>query len=267
MHLKLIGLKIKMNIFTIIGQTTITFFRKTGKVTLFTTRSISAILKPPYYPKEVLTNLFNIGFLSLPVVALTAIFTGAVLALQSYTGFSRFNAESTISAVVALSITRELGPVLAGLMISGRVGAAISAEIGSMRVTEQIDALKTLSTDPFQYLIAPRIIAAIITLPFLVIVADIIGIMGGYLIAVYKLGFNPTTYIKNTFEFLEPIDIISGLVKAAVFGFIVSLMGCYNGYYTTKGAQGVGFATTQAVVMGSILILFSNYFLTELFFS
>ncbi|MBT4921988.1 MAG: ABC transporter permease [Rickettsiales bacterium] len=256
-----------MNIFKSIGHATITFFCSTGKISVFTANSVAAIVKPPIYFRGIATNLFNIGFLSLPVVALTAIFTGAVLALQSYTGFSRFNAESTISTVVALSITRELGPVLAGLMISGRVGAAISAEIASMRVTEQIDALATLSTDPYKYLIAPRILAAVIALPFLVIVADILGIMGGYLIAVYKLGFNPTTYIKNTFEFLEPIDVISGLVKAAVFGFIVSIMGCYNGFYSSKGAQGVGFATTKAVVMGSILILFANYFLTELFFS
>ncbi|MBT4989024.1 MAG: ABC transporter permease [Rickettsiales bacterium] len=256
-----------MNIFKIIGYTTITFLRKTGKISIFTGNSIAAIFKPPIYYREIATNLYNIGFLSLPVVAMTAIFTGAVLALQSYTGFSRFNAESTIPTVVALSITRELGPVLAGLMISGRVGAAISAEIGSMRVTEQIDALTTLSTDPYKFLIAPRILAAIIVLPFLVLVADILGIMGGYLIAVYKLGFNPTTYIKNTFEFLEPIDVISGLIKAAIFGLIVSIMGSYNGFHSTKGAQGVGFATTQAVVMGSILILFANYFLTEIFFS
>lgn len=256
-----------MNIFNIIGATILTFTTKTGKVSIFTARSIKAIFQPPYYFRQIINNLYNIGFLSIPVVAMTAIFTGAVLALQSYTGFSRFNAESSISAVVALSITRELGPVLAGLMISGRVGAAISAEIGSMRVTEQIDALQTLSTDPYKFLIAPRIIAAVIALPFLVLIADIIGITGGYLIAVHKLGFNPTTYLKNTFEYLQPIDVISGLIKATIFGLIVSVMGCYNGFHSDKGAQGVGFATTQAVVMGSILILFANYFLTEIFFS
>ena len=190
-----------MLIFRIIGKTILRFLKKSGKISLFLYKSILAIFHQPFYFKEIAKHLFNIGFLSLPVIALTAIFTGAVLALQSYTGFARFNAESTIATVVVLSITRELGPVLAGLMISGRIGASMSAEIGSMRVTEQIDALSTLSTDPYKYLIAPRIIAAIIAMPFLVLIADIIGVLGGYLVAVYKLGFNPVTYVKNTIEF------------------------------------------------------------------
>jgi phospholipid/cholesterol/gamma-HCH transport system permease protein len=190
-----------------------------------------------------------------------------VLALQSYTGFSRFSAESSIASVVVLSITRELGPVLAGLMLAGRVGAAIAAEIGTMKVTEQIDALYTLGADPFKYLFGPRVIAGIITLPLLVILADIIGVFGGYLVSIYKLGFSPYSYLQNTFDYLETSDVTSGLIKAAFFGLIVTSMGCYHGYFSAGGAQGVGKATTNAVVSASILILLANYIITGLLFS
>ena len=211
--------------------------------------------------------MVEIGFYSLPVVGLTGLFAGMVLALQSYTGFSRFSAESTIPTVVVLSITRELGPVLAGLMVAGRVGAAMAAEIGTMRVTEQIDALTTLSTNPHKYLIVPRLLAGLLMLPFLVLVTDIIGVGGGYLVSVYKLGFNPDAYINNTLEYLEVMDVASGLVKAAVFGYLIALMGCYHGFHSRGGAQGVGKATTNAVVTGAILVLIFNYIITEAFFA
>jgi phospholipid/cholesterol/gamma-HCH transport system permease protein len=168
---------------------------------------------------------------------------------------------------VVISITRELGPVLAGLMVAGRIGAAMAAEIGTMRVTEQIDALTTLATNPMKYLVAPRLIAGLAMLPLLVIVADLIGVFGGYLVSIYKLGFNPAIYVRNTVDFVEPLDVISGLVKAGVFGFLVALMGCYHGYHSRGGAQGVGTATTNAVVSASILILIFNYVITELFFA
>ena len=190
-----------------------------------------------------------------------------VLALQSYTGFSRFSAESAIPNVVVLSITRELAPVLAGLMVAGRAGAAIAAEIGTMKVTEQIDALKTLSTNPFSYLVTPRVLAGILSLPFLVIIGDIIGVFGGYLICVNLLNFNPSVYLQNTYNFVEFIDIFSGLVKAAVFGFIITFIGCYFGFNTKGGAQGVGQSTTYSVVCSSILILLMNYIITSLFFT
>ena len=238
-----------------------------GRLTLFTARAIYYAVQPPYYWRLLLRQMVEIGYYSLPVVGLTAIFTGMVLALQSYTGFTRFNAEAAIPNVVVLSMTRELGPVLAGLMVAGRIGAAIAAEIGTMRVTEQIDALTTLSTNPLKYLVAPRIVAGLLMLPLLVGVADLIGVFGGYIVSIYKLGFNPATYIKNTVDFVEPLDVISGLVKAAVYGFLVTLMGCYHGYHSRGGAQGVGAATTNAVVSASILILIFNYIITELFFS
>jgi phospholipid/cholesterol/gamma-HCH transport system permease protein len=250
-----------------IGHGLLGLLEAIGRLTAFGLESTSHCARPPIYPRLLLRQMVEIGFYSLPVVGLTGLFAGMVLALQSHTGFSRFSAESTIPTVVALSITRELGPVLAGLMVAGRVGAAMAAEIGTMRVTEQIDALTTLSTNPHKYLIVPRLLAALLMLPLLVLVADIIGVMGGYLVGVHKLGFNADAYLKNTFEYLETMDIVSGLVKAAVFGFLIALMGCYHGFHSRGGAQGVGKATTNAVVSGAILVLISNYIITEAFFA
>ncbi|HEX2582068.1 MAG TPA: ABC transporter permease [Dongiaceae bacterium] len=249
-----------------LGATTLHGLASAGRIVLFTLQAVWLAIRPPYYPRLLLAQMVEIGFYSLPVVGMTAIFTGMVLALQSYTGFSRFNAEMAIPNVVVISLTRELGPVLAGLMVAGRIGAAMAAELGTMRVTEQIDALATLSTNPFKYLVAPRLMAGLLMLPLLVLVADLIGVAGGYLVSIFKLGFNPGVYLHNTIQFVEPIDVISGLVKAAFFGFVVALMGCYHGFHSTGGAQGVGKATTNAVVTASILILTSNYILTELFF-
>jgi phospholipid/cholesterol/gamma-HCH transport system permease protein len=237
-----------------------------GALTMFAVTGLSHIFRPPFYPRLVGRSLMEIGYFSLPVVALTALFTGMVLALQSYTGFSRFNAESAIASVVVLSVTRELGPVLAGLMVSGRAGAAMAAELGTMRVTDQIDALSTLSTDPMKYLVAPRLLAGIIALPLLVAIADILGVLGGFLVATLRLGFNPSTYLINTFANLRVDDVMSGLIKACVFGFVISLMGCFNGYRSRGGAQGVGAATTSAVVAASILILALDYVLTQVLF-
>ena len=256
-----------MNFFALIGRVVLSFLEAVGHLSLFVWSAVSGLLSRPFYFKQLRKQLIEIGYYSLPVVGMTAIFTGAVLALQSYSGFSRFSAESSIAIVVVLSITRELGPVLAGLMVAGRIGAAYAAEIGTMRVTEQIDALTTLSTNPYKYLVLPRLIAGILMLPCLVLVADIIGVFGGYLVAIHELGFAPGPYIKSTLDFLEAKDVISGLVKASVFGFIITLMGCYHGFNSKGGAQGVGTATTHAVVSASILILLSNYFLTAVFFS
>jgi phospholipid/cholesterol/gamma-HCH transport system permease protein len=250
-----------------LGRIFIGFLAGTGRLAIFAGGALGNAVAPPFYPRLLLRQMVSVGYYSLPVVGLTAVFTGMVLALQSYTGFARFNAESAIANVVVLSVTRELAPVLAGLMVAGRIGAAMAAEIGTMRVTEQIDALVTLSTNPFKYLVAPRVIAGLLMLPCLVFVADIIGVFGGYIIAVGKLDFNPSTYLKNTFDVLETIDVVSGLVKAAVFGFVITLMGCYHGYNSRGGAEGVGTATTNAVVSASILILTFNYFITEMFFA
>ena len=256
-----------MNPFALVGRLTLNTMTETGRGVLFLRDTLLYGLTPPYYARAILGQMMRIGYNSLPLIGLTAFFTGGVLALQIYVGGSRFNAESIVASIVAIGITRELGPVITGLIVAGRVSAAIAAEIGTMRVTEQIDALTTLATNPFKYLIAPRLIAGLTMLPLLALVAMSIGVFGGYLVSIYKLGFNPTTYIANTIDFLQVQDVLSGLVKAAVFGFIITLMGCYHGYHSRGGAQGVGAAAINAVVSASILIFFSNYFITEIFFS
>lgn len=256
-----------MNPLQPVGHIFLEFLATAGRLIIFAGAALSCVVRPPIYVRNIAQQMIEIGYFSLPVVGLTAIFTGMVLALQSYTGFARFSAEGAIANVVVVSLTRELGPVLAGLMVAGRIGASMAAEIGTMRVTEQIDALTTLSTNPMKYMVAPRLIAGVLMLPFLVLVADIIGVFGGFLVAVYKLGFNPANYIQGTWNFLQVGDVVSGLVKAAVFGFIITLMGRYHGYQSRGGAQGVGAATTNAVVSAAILILCFDYILTEVFFA
>jgi len=256
-----------VNVFAGIGRVFIAFLAQTGRLVIFTFSALVNCVRPPIYWYLIGQQMMRIGYYSLPVVGLTAFFTGGALALQIYIGGNRFGAEAVVPNIVVLGITRELGPVIAGLMVAGRVAAAIAAEIGTMRVTEQIDALTTLSTTPMRYLVVPRLVAAVITMPILVLIADAIGVFGGYVIATQSLGFNGTIYIKNTMDFMTTADVRSGVIKVAVFGFIIALMGCYNGFHSKGGAQGVGAATTNAVVTSSILILAANYFLTSILFS
>ncbi len=250
-----------------IGHSIMSFLQTLGRLAMFIGLSVGKCFTPPWYPRLMIRQFIDIGYYSLPVVGMTALFTGMVLALQSYTGFARFNAESAIASVVVLSVTRELAPVLAGLMVAGRVGASIAAEIGTMKVTEQIDALTTLSVNPVNYLITPRIIAGTIMLPVLVLIGDVVGVFGGYLVSIYNLGFSPGSYLTQTWDILETMDVMSGLIKAGAFGFIVTMMGCYHGFNSGRGAQGVGAATTYAVVSSSIMILIFNYILTQVLFS
>jgi len=249
-----------------VGAFVIRAFATVGRVTLFAWETIVRSLTPPYYPLRLVEQLVHIGWFSLPVVGLTAIFTGAALAQQIYTGGSRLSAQSAVPAIVVIGIVRELGPVLVGLMVAGRLSSAMAAEIGTMRVTEQIDALTTLRTDPYRFLIAPRLYASVIALPLLVLVANSIGVLGGYLLAVHKLGFNATRYIETSSRFLKPDDLVMSMVKAAVFGFFIALMGCYHGYRSGGGAAGVGKATTNAVVSAFVLILLANLLITILAF-
>jgi phospholipid/cholesterol/gamma-HCH transport system permease protein len=248
-----------------VGKSVLDMLQTAGRVALFAVRGVRAIVSPPWFPAQLARQLMSVGYFSLPVVGLTAVFTGAALALNIYTGGGRFNAEQIMPQIVALGITRELGPVLAALMLAGRVSAAMAAEIGAMRATEQIDALHTLSTDPMRYLIAPRLLATVIVMPLLVVVADIIGIAGGWVVATKTLDFNGAVYVRNTWDFLQDWDVESGLIKAAVFGFLVALMGCYHGYHASGGARGVGRATTHAVVSAAILIFAADYLLTSAF--
>lgn len=256
-----------MNVFAIIGRVVLATLAEIGALARFIWLSVSHIFRPPFFWRLVAQQMLRIGYFSLPVVALTAFFTGGALALQIYYGGNSINSESIVATIVALGITRELGPVLGGLMVAGRVSAAIAAELGTMRVTEQIDALTTLSTNPHKYLVVPRVVAAVVTLPLLVFIADIIGIMGGFVVATGSLDFNAGVYIKNTADFLKLDDVTSGLIKAAVFGFIIAIMGCFHGFNSKGGAQGVGRATTNAVVTASILILAANYVMTSLLFA
>ncbi len=255
-----------MNVLALIGRVTLALMHEIGRLAVFTVDSVTACFRPPIYWTLILQQMMRIGYFSLPVVGLTAFFTGGVLALQIYTGASRYGAEAFVPIVVLVGITRELGPVIAGLMVAGRVAAAIAAELGTMRVTEQIDALTTLATNPIKYLVVPRLVAAVISMPILVAIADSIGIFGGYVASTESLGFTGSIYLKNTIDAITFQDVSSGLIKAAVFGFIIALLGCFNGFHSKGGARGVGAATTNAVVSASILILAANYVLTNLLF-
>ena len=252
--------------FEAIGRAVLGLFEDFGRFFTMLGRMLIWAPRPPYDVPELLRQMVRVGVNSVPVVFLTTLFTGMVLALQSYNGFARFNAESLVGSVVALSLLRELSPVLSALMVTGRVGSSIAAEIGSMRVTEQIDALKALGTEPVQYLVVPRVISSVVMMPLLVVMGDVVGMYGGYFVAVKLLGANPITYYESSFERLDMIDFTSGLIKAAVFGLIFSVVACVKGYYTEGGAEGVGRSTTQAVVAASLAILLVDFFLTRLLF-
>lgn len=254
-----------MNIFGAIGAAVLQVLRGAGRMGIFAGRTVAAWMTGPFYVNAFFHALFRIGFASLPVVGMTAIFTGAALALNIYDGSLRFNAETFLPQILGVSIVRELGPVLAALMVAGRCSSAMAAEIGAMRVSEQIDAMSTLAVDPFKYLIAPRVLATTIALPVLTLIANIIGVYGGYLVAVYALDFEGAVYIRNLSDFLTNEDVLSGLAKAAAFGFLISIMGCFYGFNSRGGAQGVGAATRTAVVAAAVAVLASNYLMTSLF--
>jgi phospholipid/cholesterol/gamma-HCH transport system permease protein len=253
-------------LFDRIGRVFIRLFEQTGLWFGMLWRTIIYAFRPPFEGKEWLRQMVRMGVDSVPVVFLTAMFTGMVLALQTYNGFQRVHAENFVGSVVALAMLRELSPVLVGLMVTGRVASSIAAEIGTMRVTEQIDALQALATEPVQYLFVPRVIAGITMLPLLVLLGDALGIYGGYLVGVKLMQSNPVIYEQNTYQFLRMNDVWSGLIKAAVFGLILTLTGCVRGYYTTGGAEGVGRSTTAAVVSASLIILLTDFFLTKMLF-
>ncbi len=255
-----------MRLLEAIGRALLHLLEELGRFFQMLGQTVAWAIRPPYDVPELFRQMVRVGVDSIPVVFLTTLFTGMVMALQTFHGFARFHAEGFVGSVVALSLTRELAPVLTALMVTGRVGSAMAAELGTMRVTEQIDALTALGTEPIQYLVVPRVASSILMMPLLVILGDAIGMYGGYLVAVQLLGANPNTYIDNSFQFLELSDVTSGIIKAAVFGLIFSLVACVRGYYTEGGAEGVGRSTTRAVVGGSLSILFADFFLTKLLF-
>jgi|TARA_B110000908_G_scaffold161851_1_gene206622 phospholipid/cholesterol/gamma-HCH transport system permease protein len=256
-----------MKFLATIGRAALGLMAAIGRITMFAFQTLVHMVRGPFYLRELAIAFLNIGWLSLPVVGLTSLFTGGALALQIYAGGARFNAEAVVPQIVAIGMVRELGPVLVGLMIAARVTSSIAAEIATMKVTEQIDALVTLSTHPMKYLTVPRVLAATIVVPALVAIGDIIGIFGGYAVATGTLGFNPAAYIRNTVDFLELKDVVSSLAKGAMFGFIAALMGCYYGMNSGRGAQGVGSATKGSVEAAAVLILAANFVLTGVMFS
>jgi len=237
-----------------------------GSFTLFLMQSLTTLFTTRLRLRKVFTQMENIGVNSLLISILTGVFGGAVLAFQSYIGFKRFGGEEFIGPVVALSITRELGPVLTGLMVTGRAGSAMTAEIGTMRITEQIDALRTLRINVFQYLIVPRIVAGAIILPFLTTFTMILGVIGGYFVSTVVLELNGEEFISGIRRYVELSDITNGLIKSGLFGLILSWVGSYKGFYAFGGARGVGIATTKSVVISSVMILIANYFLTAILF-
>jgi phospholipid/cholesterol/gamma-HCH transport system permease protein len=256
-------------VYAILDRIGLGFFRFVEQTGIWFTmlwQTIGWTFRRPFEGREWLRQMVRVGIDSIPVVILTSMFTGMVLALQTYTGFRRVHAESFVGSVVALAMLRELSPVLVGLMVTGRVGSSMAAEIGTMRVTEQIDALKALATDPVQYLFVPRVVAGLAMLPLLTILGDALGIYGGYLVGVKLMGANPIIYMNNTYQFLQLNDLWSGVVKSGVFGLILTLTGCVHGYYTTGGAEGVGRSTTAAVVNASLIILLTDFFLTKILF-
>ena len=249
-----------------IGQTVIDMIEGLGRSTMLLGQTLMWIPRPPYRIKQLFQAMEFIGVGSLFIVLLTGLFTGAVFALQGAGAFRMFNAESLVGSTVAISLARELSPVLTGLMVTGRAGSGIATELGTMRVTEQIDALYTMAVNPVQYLIVPRFLAGLIMVPCLSALFTLVGMGGCYFVAVVLLGIDEGTFISQTNWFVDPDDLTSGVVKACVFGGILTMVGCYKGFYASGGARGVGLATTQSVVVSSVLILISDYFLTALMF-
>jgi phospholipid/cholesterol/gamma-HCH transport system permease protein len=255
-----------MNWLEALGSRTIFFIEEMGRVATLLVQSLRWAVYPPLGLRNIFKQMEEVGVNSIPVVLITALSTGMVLALQSYNGFRRFNAESLVGTVVSLSMTRELGPVLTGLIVAGRAGAAMAAALGTMKVTEQIDALTTMAVNPVKYLIVPRVLAGLMMLPILTVFADVVGVGGGYFVAVSLLDVNPVVYMRRTYDYLELDDIFGGLLKAAVFGVIIATISCYKGFNTQGGAEGVGKATTGAVVISSMLILITDYYMTAMLF-
>ena len=242
------------------------FIRYAGGISILMGETLFWIPMPPLRRRQIVEQMSRIGVDSLPIVSLISLFTGMVLALQSAYQMQRFSAEMYIASLVAFSMTRELGPVLTALIVAGRVGASITAEIGTMQVTEQIDALETLATNPVKYLVTPRFLALIIMMPMLTLYSDVIGILGGYVIGVYKLGISHAMYMKNTWQPLKYKDIYTGLIKSFFFAIIICIVACYEGMTAKGGAEGVGRSTTSSVVVSFILIIASDCFFTALFY-
>jgi phospholipid/cholesterol/gamma-HCH transport system permease protein len=249
-----------------LGRGVLANVEEMGKILLLFLSVLAWMFRPPLKLRNIFRQMEFVGVKSIFVVVLTGTFTGMVMALQGYHGFRMFSAESLVGGTVALVMARELGPVLTSLMVTARAGSAMAAELGTMRVTEQIDALAVMAVSPVKHLIVPRVIAGVLMVPLLTVVSDFVGVLGGYFVGVHILGINSGIFVKNITRIVTADDIYNGLIKAACFGLILTVVGCYKGFNTTGGAEGVGRATTEAVVLASITILVSDYFLTAIMF-
>ncbi len=246
-----------------VGRTAEKFVDTAGLMSMMLFHAAVLAFTPPVKFRNIFKQMEFVGVQSLFVVILTGSFTGMVLALQSFNALKRFGAESLVGPTVALSMARELGPVLTGLMVTGRAGSAMATELGTMRVTEQIDALVTMAVNPVKYLVVPRVIAGVLMFPLLAVITDFVGVVGGYLVGVKLLGINPGVYIGRTIDYVQIDDIFAGLYKATAFGLITTLVASFNGFYTTGGAEGVGRAATNSVVTASVMILVSDYLMSS----
>ncbi len=253
-----------MGFFTAVGRAAILYLGEMGRMLLFLLQFVFSALKPPYRILRVIKEMHFIGVKSLFIIALTSGFTGMVLGLQGYHTLRKFGSESALGSLVALSLIRELGPVLGSLMVTARAGSAMTAELGIMRISEQIDALDVMTLDPVKFLVAPKMLAGVLAVPLLVAIFDVIGIWGGYIVGVRLLGVNAARYFDGMKESLEFRDVWGGAVKSLAFGLIVTWVSCYKGYNCGHGARGVGDATTEAVVLSAILVLAWDYILTSL---
>ncbi len=242
------------------------FFEEVGRATLLTLWGIFFLIRKPPRVRHFINQLTYVAAETTPVVVITSLFSGGVIALQTYSTFHRFNAEYLIGAVVALSMGRELGPVLTSLMVVARVGSAMTASIGTMRITQQIDALEVMAINPISFLVTPRIFATTLGVPMLTVISDIAGIFGGWFVATKLFGVNEYLYWQKMVDLTEFYDFLGGIYKAIAFGFIIGAVSCYYGFYTSGGTEGVGRATTASVVTSSMLILISDYFLTAVIF-
>lgn len=255
-----------LRLVTNIGQSILDRITATGELVLMFTQAMIWLFLPPFRLKNYIQALHFVGVGSLFIVTLTGVFTGAVMALQSHYAFALFNAESMVGGTVALSLSRELGPVLTALMVTGRVGSSMATELGTMRVTEQIDALEAMAVNPIQYLVSPRIVATTIMMPLLNGYFVILGMLGAYFVATVMVNGDPGVFMSVTVDWMDAEDLYNGLIKATVFGIVVSTVSCFKGFYAAGGARGVGMATTQAVVVSSVLVFVADYFLTIMMF-
>jgi phospholipid/cholesterol/gamma-HCH transport system permease protein len=246
-----------------IGKLTLETINEMGKMTIFLSRTVSALLLPPYRFRRIVKQVHFIGVKSLFVIVLTAAFTGMVLALQGYYTLRKFGSEGLLGSAVALSLIRELGPVLSALMVTGRAGSALTAEIGIMRIGEQIDSLESMGIDPVKFIVTPRLLGAVVSVPLLTAIFDVVGILGGYLVGVKLLGVNAGVFFGQMEASVEWKDVANGFVKSLIFGLIIAWVCTFKGYFTGRGAEGVSQSTTSAVVLSSVLILVSDYFLTS----